>query len=196
MKLIKIFFILVIAYTGLQSWVKAEDIREFEIEGLAIGKSLLNFFDEKQIIDNNANYPYPNDKFYVSLFYNEKFYETYESIEIHLKKGDDEYKVYAVDGMIFYENIDECYPKQEEIAQVLDKMFKNTKMVDVGTRKLNGDSTGKSKYKTFYWEFSSGDFLAVECYDWSEEVFKKNSWYDNLRVSIVSKELNDWLSQN
>tara|TARA_B100001057_G_scaffold244613_1_gene244877 strand:+ start:1195 stop:1785 length:591 start_codon:yes stop_codon:yes gene_type:complete len=196
MKLIRILLILIVTYTGPQPWVKAEDIREFEIEGLAIGKSLLSFFDEKHIIDNNANYPYHNDKFYVSSFYNEKFYETYESIEIHLKKDDDKYKIYAVDGMIFYENIDACYPKQQQIAQELDKMFKNTKMVDAGIRKLDNDYTGKSKLKTFYWKFSSGDFLAVECYDWSEEIFEKNSWYDNLRISIVSKELNDWLIQN
>ena len=192
----RVFLSILLLIFSIQVFAKADDITEFEIEGLAIGKSLLNFFDEKQIKDNNANYAYPDDKFYVSIFYDEKFYETYESLEIHLKKDDNKFKIYAVDGMIFYENIDACYPKQSEIAQQLDKMFKNTKMVDAGFRKLSADNTGKSKLKTFYWELSSGDFIAVECYDWSKEIFKKNSWYDNLRISIVSKELNEWLKQN
>ena len=47
-----------------------------------------------------------------------------------------EFKIYAVDGMIFYENIDACYPNESEIAEQLDKMFKNTK-ID-GFRKLKG----------------------------------------------------------
>ena len=192
----RVFLSILIFFFSVQLSVKADDISEFEIEGMAIGKSLLNFFNEKKIENNNANYQYHNDKFYVSIFYNEKFYETYESIEIHLRKDDDKYKIYAVDGLIFYEDINECYPKQFEIAQQLDGMFENTKMIDAGIRKLSGDKTGKSKLKTFYWEFNSGDFVAVECYDWSDEIFKKNSWYDNLRISIISKELNNWLKQN
>ena len=192
----KIFLSIFLFIFSLQSSLRADNISDFEIEGMAIGKSLLDFFNEKKIKDNNANYQYHNDKFYVSIFYDEKFYETYESIEIHLRKDDNKYKIYAVDGLIFYEDINECYPKQFEIAQQLDGMFENTKMIDAGIRKLSGDKTGKSKLKTFYWEFNSGDFVAVECYDWSDEIFEKNSWYDNLRISIISKELNNWLKQN
>ena len=188
----RLLFILVLIF-NFQSCPKADDIRDFEIEGMGINDSLLNFFSEKQIIENNANYQYHNDKFYVSIFYNEKFYETYESIEIHLKKNDNKYKIYAVDGLIFYDDINVCYSKQQEIAQQIDKIFKNTKMVDAGTRKISGDKSGKSTIKSFYWEFSSGDFVAVECYDWSKEIFEKNAFYDNLRISIISSELNDWL---
>ena len=199
MKLTNNFYKIIIVFLFFfcfQSSTNADDIKDFEIEGMAIGKSLLDFFNEKKIKDNNINYQYHNDKFYVSIFYDEKFYETYESIEIHLRKDDNKYKIYAVDGLIFYEDINECYPKQFEIAQQLDGMFENTKMIDSGIRKLSGDKTGKSKLKTFYWEFNSGDYVAVECYDWSDEIFKKNSWYDNLRISIISKELNDWLKLN
>ena len=41
--LIILFFII-----SLQSWTKADDIRDFEIEGLSIGDSLLNFASEKK----------------------------------------------------------------------------------------------------------------------------------------------------
>ena len=42
MKLIKLFFLLFIINIGLQSWAKANDITELEIEGMSDGQSLLH----------------------------------------------------------------------------------------------------------------------------------------------------------
>ena len=190
----KKIFILFFLIFNLQSLSQADDIKEFEIEGMSIGESLLNYFEEKKIVANNLNYQYRNDKFYASAFYKEDFYETYESLEIHLKKNDKYYRIYAIDGLIFYENINECHSKQDEIIKAIGNLFENTEMVDLGVSKMNDDKTGKSSRRSFYWEFDKGDIVAVECYDWSDEIFEKNSWYDNLRISIVSKELNDWLT--
>ena len=47
MKLIKLFFLLFIINIGLQSWTKADDISEFEIEGISIGDSALKYFSKK-----------------------------------------------------------------------------------------------------------------------------------------------------
>ena len=52
----KSFFLVVILIFSIQSWIKADDIRDFEIEGLIIGNSLLNFFTEEEIKKNNMNY--------------------------------------------------------------------------------------------------------------------------------------------
>ena len=46
MKAILIFLILIIS---LQSWTKADDISDFEIEGISIGDSVLDFFSEDEI---------------------------------------------------------------------------------------------------------------------------------------------------
>ena len=46
MRIILSIFILIFS---LQSWSKAEDIRDFEIEGMSIGKSVLDYFDIKEI---------------------------------------------------------------------------------------------------------------------------------------------------
>jgi len=193
-KIITLIFLILFFYSNFLS--KADDIKDFEIEGMGIGDSLLNFFNEKQIIDNNPGYKYHSDEFYATVFYDEKFYKTYESLEIHLKKNDKKYMIYAIDGLIFYDDINKCYSKQKEITKEIGSIFKNIDMVDVGTRKLSGDKSGKSTSKTFYWEFGFGNFIAVECYDWSKEILKKNGWHDNLRISIISKELNDWLKMN
>ena len=44
-----LFLILIFCF---QSWTKADDIRDFEIEGMSIGDSLLNYFSEEEIKEN------------------------------------------------------------------------------------------------------------------------------------------------
>ena len=47
----RIFLTVLILTIGLQSFCKADDIRDFEIEGMSVGDSLLSYFTEKQIFD-------------------------------------------------------------------------------------------------------------------------------------------------
>ena len=47
MKAILVFLILTFSF---QSLTKADDIREFEIEGMSVGDSLLSYFSEEEII--------------------------------------------------------------------------------------------------------------------------------------------------
>ena len=42
-----LFFILI-----FQSWTKADEIKDFEIEGMSVGDSLLNHYSEDQILKN------------------------------------------------------------------------------------------------------------------------------------------------
>ena len=46
----RFFLLAIIFFFNLQSLTKANDIREFEIEGISIGDSLLNFAEEKKIL--------------------------------------------------------------------------------------------------------------------------------------------------
>ena len=48
---------------SFQSWTKADDISEFEIEGISVGDSLLDHFTTKTI-NSARKYEYKNDKFY------------------------------------------------------------------------------------------------------------------------------------
>ena len=40
----KKLFIIIIIFISFQSWTKADDIRDFEIEGISIGDSALDYF--------------------------------------------------------------------------------------------------------------------------------------------------------
>ena len=46
----KILLSILVLIFNLQSFVKADDISEFEIEGMSIGDSLLDYFSEEDII--------------------------------------------------------------------------------------------------------------------------------------------------
>ena len=46
----RVFLTVLILIFSLQSWTKADDIRDFEIEGISIGESLLKYFDEETCV--------------------------------------------------------------------------------------------------------------------------------------------------
>ena len=85
--------------------VFANDIKDFEIEGMSIETSLLNFFKEEKIISSKRNYNYSQSGFYAVGFDKEDFFETYDTLEIHLKTYDKSYKIYSIDGLIFYRKL-------------------------------------------------------------------------------------------
>ena len=64
---------------------KADDIRDFQIEGISVGDSLLNHFNEKTIINNINNSI--RGKFYISSIRDTKF-KDYDSIDFYLKSND------------------------------------------------------------------------------------------------------------
>ena len=40
-------FLIFMIFFSLQSWTKADDIRDFQIEGMSIGDSLLDYYSKK-----------------------------------------------------------------------------------------------------------------------------------------------------
>ena len=62
----RIFFATVLIFIfSLQSWTKADDIRDFQIEGISVGDSLLKFVDKNTIL-SSRKYTYKDNEFYTS----------------------------------------------------------------------------------------------------------------------------------
>ena len=55
------FLLILILIFSFQSWTKADDISDFQIEGMSIGDSALDYFSEKEINDSKKT-PYENKK--------------------------------------------------------------------------------------------------------------------------------------
>ncbi len=191
MKKLSLYIFLVLMWCNVGF---ATDIKDFEIEGMSVETSLLNFFKEEKIINSKRNYNYPKSGFYAVGFDKEDFFETYDTLEIHLKTYDKSYKIYSIDGIIFYKkNINDCYKKQNQIEIELSKIFKNAKK-EFGNYKLKSDKSGKSTTRAYYWFLENKDVITLECYDWSKEMEVSLGWADNLRVSFVNKEIYDWFT--
>ena len=106
----------------------ADDISDLQIEGISIGDSLLDYFSEEKITNSNRHYPYLDNEFYAVGFDRENSFEVYNAIEIHLKTDDKKYKIYSVDGLIFYiNNIDDCYKKKTKLKKNCLKFLKTRK---------------------------------------------------------------------
>ena len=71
-----------------------DDISKFQIEGMSIGDSLLDYFSKKQIINNKVDYSYKNNDFYAVKFDNLISSETYDGGEVYLKTNDENYIIY------------------------------------------------------------------------------------------------------
>ena len=81
----KILTILILIFT-LQTPSQADDISEFEIEGMSIGDSLLDYYSKSQIKSFlQDNYP-GSKKFYIKYAHSNRF-EIYESVTVALKKN-------------------------------------------------------------------------------------------------------------
>ena len=59
----RVFIAVLVLIFSLQSWTKAEDIRDFQIEGMSIGDSALDFFTKYEIENALDTGGYKSDKF-------------------------------------------------------------------------------------------------------------------------------------
>ena len=171
---------------------KADDIRDFEIEGISIGDSLLDFYSEKEIKQNiKVNYfSRIKDKTFVTAEIRNDKFKNYDGLQIILKRNDNTYKIYGMHGIIFYEkNINLCYKKLSEISKDIEKNIKYD-LKDVFENLDMGGKRGKYSGTTFLLKFG---IISVHCYDWSKEIEKKNRWTDNLRVNIKTDEYENFL---
>ena len=62
----KKFLAILILIFVLQTSSQADDIRDFQIEGISLGDSLLDYFSEEKINKSKRNYGYEDKKFYIS----------------------------------------------------------------------------------------------------------------------------------
>ena len=170
---------------------QADDIRDFQVEGISIGDSLLDYFTETEIKENIENYfdGATVKKYYSVEIYKHERFEIYDSIQLSLKINDKDYIIDHIVGIIFYDNdINDCYEKQKEVAKELTLLFKNAKKSEMNT-KHPSDVTGESKIKEINFWLKSEDVVSADCYDWSD----KMGYVDHLRVGMISVEFNNWL---
>ena len=187
----RVFIAVIALIFSLQSWTKADDISDLEIEGMSIGDSALNYFSEVEINNGVQDY-YKNKKFTDSEIIGLPQFKEYQSIHINFKTNDNNYVIYALEGTIlFKENIKDCYKKKDEIVKEVSKILTSAKKKDAGTNEHSYDKSGES-ITTDVWFYLKSGIVSVSCYDWST----KMGFADHLRIRILSEEFDKFLTND
>jgi len=188
----RLLLILILTFS-FQSLAKADDIRDFEIEGISVGDNLLKHFNEDRIKNGiPKSTRYLSDKFITTNIHPSN-YEVYESLQFHFKKKSN-YKIYSISGANFLDNIEVCYDQMNEIDKELSIIFKNANREDKGKYKHRGDPTGNSYIKSIYYYLEDGGGIRVACFDWSDKLSEEQNWDDHIKVTIFTEEILNWFS--
>tara|TARA_B100001250_G_scaffold385401_1_gene381101 strand:+ start:7155 stop:7721 length:567 start_codon:yes stop_codon:yes gene_type:complete len=183
----RIFLSILILIFTHQSWTKADDISDFEIEGISVGDSLLSHFTKKEIIENiSYNYEETNKKFTSVDFYN--LSNKYEFIQFHYKTNDKNYEIYSIDGIFSWDKPPTvCNSERLKINNQISNAFTDLKYEEF----LNSDMASRRGFmdaNEYY--FSNGDFIQLTCYKYKD---KYSDYRNHGRLGIVRKELDDWI---
>ena len=193
----RIFLSIIILIFGLQSSTNADDISDFQIEGMSIGDSLLSYVN-KSTINNSRKYEYNDDKFYTIDLILDNF-ENYFGVQIHLKKNDQNYKIHGIGGAIAFgepgeyypQSINDCKKQMNIIEQDLDKIFLNAD-------KQSAQAVGQGDYDPdavrdeIYYTIENG-YIYLQCVTWGSKRKKKDYLYDSLRLTLLSLEFFNWI---
>ena len=191
-KILTFTFILLISF----STKIFADETEFQIEGMSLGDSLLDYYSEKEIkkakakVEKSWSY---KDKTYTPLSFHKKL-KTYNSVQVNYKTQDDDFTIESVSGSRTYKkNIEDCYKKQDEIVDELTGFFEDAEKLGYGTYEHFYDKSGETTIKGVSFIFKSGAEVLIQCTDWSKKFTRKKKWHDELRISIDTKEFLDFL---
>lgn len=188
----KILIIFLFFIFSFQSWTQANDIQDFEIEGMSIGDSLFEHFSKKDIENSLNNKTHYKDKSFFEIFLNTKNSD-FDFLQVALRAEDQSYKIQKIMLLKNFSNqIENCKKfKKKFINDSLD-FLDNSERID-DDRKALADPSGKSYVYISSFYLPSGGIFNFSCTDYDEEIIKKRGWFDSFKVSIGSKEMTEYL---
>ena len=202
----KIFFFIILTLT-LQHPSLADGFQDFKIEGMKVGDSALNYFDERQLEDGEQgwhNYSYK--EYSTSLMPGKGIYDWFL---VSYRNDDENFKIEALVGgleIINYNN-KECNNRLDSAALSISESFKNTRE-DKKKYKLTADSsriypfTGKSTVTSLSFNFTNEGEIILSCYDMDKKANKNSNYImstlnqkDSFRISIRSRAFINYLKK-
>ena len=192
----RIFLTVLVLIFSFQLQSKAEDISEFEIEGMSVGDSALNYFKEEELISTKT-YHWTNKKFASSSGWL-KNQNNYDGWQIFYKDKDKKYIIHYLSGISNIENLETCNKKKNEVVKSIKETISNAKFIDLGKVSHPGDETGRSlSYKVIF-DFKDGSNIMITCTDYTDLYINKlnNAVSDNFNVAISSIEFVDFLNND
>ena len=187
----RVFIAVLVLIFNLQFWTKADDIRDYEIEGMSIGNSALDFFSKEEIKKNIVDYMTDN-KFTMTCFSNNL--KTFDEVCLMFKSNDKNNIIHGISGELRYVNkdINYCFNKQKEIDNEISILFKNLKRKSWGILKLGPrvlEIDPNATYNPITYDFKNEkERLQISCYDFSEEDWLKVILYTEYYGAHITQD--------
>jgi len=204
----KIFF-LIISVLFFQTLSLADNIQYFQVEGMKIGDSALNYFSESQLEDNEQgwhNYSY--EEYSTSLMPGRSIYDWFL---VSYKNDDNNFIIVGLVAGIGKKNYQrkECNNKLDEVALNISELFKNTTKEQKKFYELESDAaqtypfTGKSSVTSLSFNFLDGAKIILACYKMDKKEAKENQSFlksilkqnDSFRIDIRSSTFVNYLKK-
>ena len=202
-KLLALLFSLFLFYSPS---VFADDISDFQIEGISVGDSLLDYMTKDEILDEieaeRDSYFYLNEPNKYSTIYLIKDFSVYDALtfiiknnssNMYLTNKDETYTILSIRGVIVYDDdFNGCLQKRDEIEEVFSEMLLNSYKTESNFPKSD-DRSGRSIIDVVDFKYKE-DLVRLSCTDY-EKTFKiKNNIVDTLNVHVRSEEVRRWLN--
>jgi hypothetical protein len=191
----RIFLIILIFILSLQAWTKADDISDFEIEGMSIGDSLLDYLSKDEILQSETKYYPASKKFKQVALYDRIKMETYDVVSVALKDNDKNYIIHEIKGFKRFPNHELCLNNRDEVVKDLKNLF-NTNSYKINSYESTTAQDENSVFKSVDFEFSMG-LIRLYCINWSKKIREdKGGFYDDsLTILIYDNEFKNFLKK-
>ena len=188
----------------------AKEIKDFQIEGIKIGDSALDYFSTTQLEDNELDWHNYNHKEYSTSLLDGK--GIYDWFQISYKSEDDSFIIEILIGVIEKKKYDskECNNDLDTLALDISDLFRDAKQGKKQSYKIVynprnifqvADSSGKSNVTSISFDFIDEGEIILACYDMDEETNQIDSYIkdinqiDSFRIDIRSRALINYLEK-
>jgi hypothetical protein len=174
--------------------VVAEDISDFEIEGMSLGDNIQDHFSKNQLEQFSISWGklHTGIEVYSDVDINHPRYfklQTYDAIQVHY--DDKSKKIIGISGIVkFPDDISGCLKKLNEIKPEIESVTRSTilrKKDDINNKHWD-DPSGKSYTTGVTYYIKNDHHIHLDCYDWSEGM---KPLIDHLRLGVLLKEYLD-----
>ena len=202
------FFFFIIWFLTFQTQSLANNIQQFQIEGMSIGDSALDYFGESQLEDNEQgwhNYSY--NEYSTSYMSGKGIYSWFL---VSYKNYDNDFIIEGIVGGLEISNYDnkKCNNKLDVVALNISELFKNTTREEKKSYKLKAEAsqtypfTGKSTVTSLSFNFLDGAKIILGCYNMDKKVKEDESFLtsilsqnDSFRIEVRSSAFVNYLKK-
>ena len=175
---------------------QADGIKDFQLEGMSVGDSLLDYFSESEIKKFKRQTAFKDKTYSRYLIINHKNHSSkFDALRIYTKTNDKKYIIAQLAGLKKFKNaFDKCLEEKKIVLKDIKLAIgesQNYKFFELKKRVRLQDKSGKSYENLSVYDFNNNDQIKLACINWSQ----KMKFTDMLDLVIMNDEVGEWLTK-